>query len=285
MSVVYLDYNSGDRRMVHYEVTGRGEPVIFLHSWMGSWRYWAMTMDELSDRYRTYALDFWGFGESDRRSGPFIIPEYVNMLHRFMKQIGIAKANLVGHGLGGMVAIHAAQEYPELFLRLMIVSTPVDGAVLKGTLKPGTFSRLLGLNNPASIWTKVVRQIPVEDEEIQQELYEDTDNLSERVIQSVQESILDTDLQPALSQLHTIPLLAVYGEKDTIVPHDHAQYLKDDNSEMPHQLIVLPQTHHFPFLEQSNTFNRLLRDFLGSKGEPVEIKNQWRRRVSQREYL
>ena len=55
-----------NQRMVHYEVFGRGQPVIFLHSWLGSWRYWVPSMEMISDRFRAYAMDFWGFGESDR---------------------------------------------------------------------------------------------------------------------------------------------------------------------------------------------------------------------------
>jgi pimeloyl-ACP methyl ester carboxylesterase len=98
-----------DNRLIHYEVVGRrGQPIIFLHSWLGSWRYWLPTMEHLSDRYRTYALDFWGFGESDRHSSSFTISEYVNMLYGFMDQLGVSKVNLAGHGLGGMVAIRAA---------------------------------------------------------------------------------------------------------------------------------------------------------------------------------
>ncbi|MCL6543573.1 MAG: alpha/beta hydrolase, partial [Roseiflexus sp.] len=62
MSAIHID-----NRLVHYEVVGRrGAPVIFLHSWLGSWRYWLPTMEHASERYRTFALDFWGFGESDR---------------------------------------------------------------------------------------------------------------------------------------------------------------------------------------------------------------------------
>jgi pimeloyl-ACP methyl ester carboxylesterase len=87
MSAIHID-----NRLVHYEVVGRrGAPVIFLHSWLGSWRYWLPTMEHASERYRTFALDFWGFGESDRRDGAFSIAEYVGMVIDFMNHLGIAK--------------------------------------------------------------------------------------------------------------------------------------------------------------------------------------------------
>lgn len=280
MSAIYLD-----NMLLHYEVFGRGQPIIFLHSWLGSWRYWVSTMDDLSDRYRTYALDFWGFGESERERGPCTLKGYVDLLRGFMDKMGIAKANLVGHGMGGMVAITAVGEDPGRFLRLAVVSTPIDGMVLREVVKPGTFSRLLGRSSPTSIWVRLLRQIPVDDPEVQKELYEDTDSLSEQVIQSVQDSIMDTNLQSLLSQLDVnVPLLAIYGEKDMIIPPDHARFMDNDDGR-PHQLLVMPRASHFPFLEETNKFNRLIRDFLESKGTPVEIKEQWRRRVSQHEYL
>lgn len=278
MSAIHLD-----NRLVHYEVFGRGQPIIFLHSWLGSWRYWVSTMDLASERYRAYAIDFWGFGESDRKGNQFTVSSYVDMLCRYMDQMGMSVANLVGHGMGGMVAVRAARERPERFLKVMTVATPMHGQILASHVKPGTFSRLLGMNNSTNVWARLLRNIPIADPEVQQELLEDTEGLSEHVLTSVQESLLDTDLRSHISAL-TIPLLAVYGGQDKIVIAEHASFL-NDLGDRPVQMLVLPKANHFPFLEQSTTFSRLLLDFLVSQGSPVEIKAEWKRRVNQREYL
>ncbi len=278
MSAIHLD-----NRLVHYEVFGRGQPIIFLHSWLGSWRYWVPTMDLASERYRAYAIDFWGFGESDRKGGQFTVSGYVDMLCRFMDQMGLSVANLVGHGMGGMVAVRAARERPERFLKVMTVATPMQGHILTGHVKPGTFSRLLGMNNPTNVWSRLIRNIPIADAEVQQELFEDTESISEQVLTSVQDSLLDTDLRPHIKAMSN-PLLAVYGGQDKIVTAEHAAFL-NDMPDRPVQMLVLPKANHFPFLEQSNVFSRLLLDFLVSQGTPVEIKEEWKRRVNQREYL
>lgn len=282
MSAIHLD-----NRLVHYEVFGRGQPIIFLHSWIGSWRYWVSTMDLASERYRAYALDFWGFGESERRvpETEFNITSYVNMLFNFVDKMGINTATLVGHGMGGMVAIRAARERPERFTRVMTVATPLYGRVLENHIRPRSISRLLtrGSASPNEIWVKLLKSIPIADPEVQRELLEDTESLSSQVLVNVQESIIDTDLRSALDALQ-VPLLAVYGGQDRIVAAEHAQFL-NEHSHRPVQLLVLPKANHFPFLEQSNTFSRLLIDFLTSNGTPVEIKEEWRRRVSQLEYL
>jgi len=53
MSVLYFQ-----NEIVHYEALGRGRPLLFLHGWVGSWRYWMPTMQSASISFRTYALDF-----------------------------------------------------------------------------------------------------------------------------------------------------------------------------------------------------------------------------------
>jgi len=279
MSAIHID-----NRLVHYEVVGRrGAPVIFLHSWLGSWRYWLPTMEHASERYRTFALDFWGFGESDRRDGAFSIAEYVGMVIDFMNHLGIAKATLVGHGLGGMVALRAVSQHPDRFTRLMIVSTPIQGAQIQNHVKPGALSRLLGRAAHGNVWTRLMRQLNVDYPQILNEIIEDTDSLSETVVQRVIASVAETDLREDLERLET-PLLAVFGEKDAIVSPDQARFLHEDHASMQ-QVIKLPRSNHFPFLDQPNVFNRLLMDFQASNGTQVEIKTEWRRRVSQLEYI
>jgi len=273
-----------DNRLVHFEVVGRrGQPIIFLHSWLGSWRYWLPTMDHISDRYRAYALDFWGFGESDRHTSAFSVSEYVDMLYQFMDQMGLNKVNLVGHGLGGMVAIRAASEQPARFLKIMTVNTPILGEHIHQSVRTGALSRLFGRSTPTNIWARLVRQLEVDYPQILEEIIEDTESLSEDVVQRVIESVRDTDLRTDLTHLE-LALLAVYGERDTIVGHDQASYLHEDHGYLQ-QVLTLPRSNHFPFLDQPNVFSRMLQDFLASNGTPIEIKAEWRRRVSQIEYI
>ena len=59
MSAIILE-----QEVVHYEVLGRGRPLIFLHGWVGSWRYWIPVMQAASLTFRAYALDQWGFGDT-----------------------------------------------------------------------------------------------------------------------------------------------------------------------------------------------------------------------------
>ncbi|MBI4770198.1 MAG: alpha/beta fold hydrolase [Chloroflexi bacterium] len=119
-----------DRQIVHYEVLGRGRPLIFLHGWVGSWRYWIPAMQALSSEYRTYALDFWGFGDTARNSEGYSLSGQAELIFKFMDQLGIIRAAFVGHSLGGVAGLDFAIRHADYADRLMLVSTPLFGAAL-----------------------------------------------------------------------------------------------------------------------------------------------------------
>jgi pimeloyl-ACP methyl ester carboxylesterase len=113
--------------LVHYEVLGRGRPVILLHSWIGSWRYWIPTMQQLQLKYRVYALDLYGYGDSGKNPQKYTLEHQAQLLADFTDQLGIEKTALVGHGLGAMVALEYANQYKDRgrVPRMLIVSAPL----------------------------------------------------------------------------------------------------------------------------------------------------------------
>lgn len=119
--------------LVHYEVLGRGRPVILLHGWLGSWRYWIPSMQQLSMKYRVYALDFWGFGDSGRDARRYDVASQVMLLDQFMEKLGIAKAALVGHDLGAAVAARYSATHADRVPRLMVVCPPLFWMAPKAT--------------------------------------------------------------------------------------------------------------------------------------------------------
>jgi len=114
-----------DNELVHYEVLGRGRPVILLHGWLGSWRYWVPAMQHLSMKYRVYALDLWGFGDSARNPAHYHFAAQTDLVIEFMAQLGIVKAALVGHDLGAAIAAHLAVKHADRVPRLLAVCPPL----------------------------------------------------------------------------------------------------------------------------------------------------------------
>lgn len=113
--------------LLHYEVLGRGRPVILLHSWLGSWRYWIPTMQQLSMKYRTYAVDLWGFGDSGKNKFYYGIEGQVELLEKFIERMGIPKAVFIGHGLGAVVATQFSVKpgCTDIVHRMMAIGMPL----------------------------------------------------------------------------------------------------------------------------------------------------------------
>ena len=109
MSAIIIEHD-----LVHYEAIGRGRPIVFIHGWVGSWRYWWSTMQAMAAlQCRAYAFDLWGFGDSGKRRERYDFESYINLLGDFTEQLGLPSATLVGHSLGAAVALRYACEQPE----------------------------------------------------------------------------------------------------------------------------------------------------------------------------
>jgi pimeloyl-ACP methyl ester carboxylesterase len=111
--------------LVHYEVLGRGRPVILVHGWLGSWRYWIPIMRQLQLRYRVYAVDLFGFGDSSKNPGKYPVRQQVVLLDEFMSQLGVPKAAVLAHGFGAQVVAEFARQYPERVARVLMAGVPL----------------------------------------------------------------------------------------------------------------------------------------------------------------
>ncbi len=276
MSLLFLSEG-----VVHYEYFGHGAPVIFLHGWLGSWRYWVPSMETLGAAgYRCYAPDFWGYGDSEKERQSFRIEDQVQMLDLFVRELGFARCHLVGHSSGGVVALRFAAENPGVVEKVVVVNTPLVGDALSRSyrlsLKLGEFGR-------RRMMTRLLKQIKSGWEGWYEEVVNESLKASEEAIRQTLESLLHHDLRPLLSR-RSFPLLAVYGEKDDVVDPKQAEHLDSGRPDL--QVILFPNARHFPFLDDPPRFARLLVDFFeAGDRQRVRVKKTWRRRVRQREYL
>ncbi len=282
MSAILLDTG-----MLHYEVFGRGKPVVLLHGWLGSWRYWMPTMEALAENYRTYALDFWGFGDSDKPGDCYSIGDYTQLVEDFLDDMGIPRTTLVGHSLGGVVALHVALERAQRVEKLVLVDTPVHGAGLSVSLKlaRNPLSRVLARPRTLiNLWMRSLKRVSSDWPDMYEEIVEDTGKIDHQAVQQSVESMLALDLGANLSRLYTHTLV-VHGEKDEFVEPGQARFFAD-GAVATAQVVVLKDCRHFPFLDQPSKFNRLLKEFLASElGQEVSVKEEWKRRYSTMEYI
>ena len=261
MSAVILQ-----NEIVHYEVLGRGRPIIFLHGWVGSWRYWIPAMQAASISFRTYALDLWGFGDSAKNPYYYAIENQTELLDQFLQEMGIGKIALVGHGLGAVIALLYTAKYPRFVDRLMTVCLPNDQSSINPRLTSTSPLELAGwlLDRSTSI-DSVFVEAPKADQ---------------KAIQSSITGLQQVSLEELALNLSK-PCLMVYGQGDpavTMPPVEKSIFLP----EHIHQ-IIFEQSGHFPMLDETSKFNRLLADFLslssGDSPRQLQLKEEWKRRV------
>lgn len=248
-----------DGGLIHYESIGKGKPLIFLHGWLGSWRYWMRSMEELSPYFRTYALDLWGFGDSDKSYERFSLLDYINLVEAFMDEMGIKQVSLVGHSLGAVIAVRFAARYPDKVDKLVAVSLPLVGSALSDHF----FKR----NN---VWSLIPLNY--------QEVIKEAKKASAKALEMSARAVRSLDLRLDLLRLKA-PTVIIYGDKDMVVDSRYLHALKDFKASI--KALCLRGAQHFPMLEEAGKFNRLLKEFLalGVELDKLEFKEEWRRRI------
>jgi len=254
-------------RIVHYEVLGRGRPIILLHGWVGSWRYWIPTMQAAAMSFRAYALDLWGFGETAHDLEHYSLDHQASLLDEFLMRMGIAKVALVGHGLGALVSIQFARRFPTMVDRMMLVDVPLEIRAVNPRLRTPASSADLG------DW--LLAQYPPGEP-----ARADAAKADPLAIVRSMDSLMLSDLLLAMDMMST-PCLIVHGENDpAIETPDYGRI--QAMPERVHQ-VVLEECGHFPMLDQPGRFHRLMADFLalesGESPRQLQLKEEWKRRV------
>jgi len=213
--------------------------------------------------YRTYALDFWGFGESGKKRETYAVSDFVSLVDQFMEQLGIIHAPLVGHSMGGTVSLSVAIKYPERVSKVVVVGSPIVGSSLAPLLKLAGYRPIaFMLFNMMGVFRTGMRLYsPIICKDPRFPAMMDRD-LSRTTVESFLRSIASlrrTDLVPVLPQIK-IPAMGIYGDKDVIV---HPLQWQPMLAGIPHAVIErFPNAGHFLMLEEPTAFSQKLKTFL-----------------------
>jgi pimeloyl-ACP methyl ester carboxylesterase len=259
-----------DQGIVHYEAYGRGAPVILLHGWINSWDVWRDTMLAIPKigRYKVYALDFWGFGESAKqRTPPFKIESYAEMVDQFMEIMGIRAAPIFGHSMGGTVSLTLALNFSYRVDKVAIVGSPINGNSLNVFLKLSGISWIARLAWSLPLIKRLVMWMVLagDSSKVREMIFRDVDRAN---IESFFRSIGDlhrTDLRTEMSHLR-VPTLGVFGVHDNIVNPNQSKLLT--RSVPQAQVVMMRDSRHFPMLDEPDRFKQVVQDFLSGVDRP-----------------
>ncbi len=220
-------------------------------------------MAYLGSYYRTYALDFWGFGESGKKRDTYAVQDFITLVDQFMDQLGIMQAPLVGHSMGGTVSLSVAVQFPKRVQKVVVVGSPVVGSSLSFMLK--LFGRRpIGFIVYHNLWAfkllyHIIAPLYSQDRRWPEMMDRDVSRTTLASFFMSVGSLRRTDLRPFLSQIK-IPVMGMYGDRDIVV---HPMQWKPLLDGVPQARIErFKNAGHFIMLDEPQQFMSILHGFL-----------------------
>ena len=258
--------------------SGRGPAVLFIHGLLGSHRNWTHLVDELDARHRVIVPDLFGHGMSDKPRGDYSIGAHAATLRDLLDRLDVDRVTLVGHSLGGGIAMQFCYLFPERVDRLALVASGGLGRTVSPLLRsaalPGAEWVLPVLASP---WVRggvdtVGRALSLTgwragaDARIAWESFASlADAEARRAFLATTRAVIDTGGQSIsahdrLAETITVPSLVVWGGRDRLIPVGHAERARTAFSDV--RVEVFEAAGHFPHLEEPERFAAVLTEFM-----------------------
>jgi pimeloyl-ACP methyl ester carboxylesterase len=276
---------------VIYRIAGDGPPVVLIHGMVNSSKHWEQVALRLADRYTVIAPDLLGHGDSAAVRGDYSLGAHACSIRDLLTTIGIERATIVGHSLGGGIAMQFFYQFPQRVERLALISSGGLGRdvspMLRGAALPGAAT---------GIWLVANRRVRsamdsagqrmrargsrrgVYLQAVARAMRPLSEAAARQAFLQTLRSVIDVRGQhvSAVDRLYLLgelPTLIVWGERDNTIPIEHglAAHEQIPNS----RFVSLPTAAHFPNLEDPEGLADALLDWLDNT-EPGLIEDaEW----------
>ncbi len=239
---------------IYYQKIGGGKPLIMLHGWGQDVSTFWQNAKGLEDKFTIFLIDLPGFGRSDLPKKTFTVTDYAEIVKKFIEKMALKKVNLLGHSLGGRIAIKLAMKNPKLLDKLILEDSagirPKKGFI---TSVSYVFSKFFNLFFPNIFNLK---------EKIKYGFYSSigSDYLTTGKLKETFKNIIGEDLTHQLPKVQTDTLL-LWGE------NDQTEEASLENGKKMYHLIpnsrieIFEGVGHFPHLEMPERFTNFVKDF------------------------
>jgi len=278
-------------RRVIYRVAGSGPPIVLIHGMLNSSSHWRSVALNLAGEYTVIAPDLIGHGDSAAPRGDYSLGAHAASIRDLLAAIGIDRASIVGHSLGGGVAMQFFYQFPQRVERLVLVSSgglgrevsaplrtaamPGVSALLAATIRPRLLAALYGggarmreRGIGAGVYLQAAARAmrPLEGAASRQAFLQTL----RAVIDVRGQRVSATD---RLYLLESMPTMIVWGERDNTIPLAHGRAAHEA---IPHSSFrTLPSAAHFPHLEDPDGLSGLLREFMCDTHPGVIEDGDW----------
>jgi len=272
---------------VFYRGAGSGPVIVLVHGITSTSATWAKVLPYLAERFTVIAPDLLGHGESAKPRGDYSLGAYASGIRDLLLALGHERATFVGHSLGGGVAMQLAYQFPEHCERLVLVGSGGLGRgitpLLRAASLPGSElvlpllvnEQLLGAGRAVGrLLGRLGLRVQTDVGEALRGHASLSDAEARAAFLHTLRTIVDpwgqrVDASDRLYLAQAIPFMVVWGERDPIIPveHAHAAHRLVPGS----RLELFPTAGHFPHLDDPLRFVRLLIDFMETS-EPADVQ-------------
>lgn len=251
---------------INTEVKGEGDPIVFIHGFTTTSKFWQHQVPEFSKTHQVVVLDLPGHGDSLKDvDGDYTVPGFARSVFAVLDHLKIAEAVLVGLSMGGTVVQEMYSKQP----------TRVRALVLAGTTSHGLGPAVQAESVLSRI--KAIGVAPASQEVIEKSFAATTSRdlvmwakaeVSKTPGHVADPAIRSLNAFDSRSWLHNVhvPTLIVVGREDGITPVQESVNLS--NKILGSKLVIVDGAAHFPMLERPTEFNGALRAFLAEKAQP-----------------
>lgn len=262
---------------VRYRRAGKGQAIVLIHGLAGSSLTWRHVMGELAEQYDVIAPDLLGHGESAKPMGDYSLGAMASGIRDLLAILGVEKATIVGQSFGGGVAMQLAYQHPDLCDRLVLVGSGGLGREVSWLLRlcslPGA-EQLMPLIFPrpvASLGGAVGGFLHARGVRapLISEMWRAYSSLAgaenRKAFVRTMRGVIEPGGQTvsALDRLYlagNLPTLIVWGDKDAIIPVEHAHAAHEEIAGS--RLEILDGVGHFPHAEAPDRFIEVMCDFM-----------------------
>jgi len=269
-----------------FTIAGQGPPVVLIHGVAGRAAQWDQVIPLLAETRTIVAPDLLGHGESAKPRGDYSLGAHASGIRDLMVGLNIERASLVGHSLGGGIAMQFAYQFPERCERLVLVSSGGLGdevhPLLRAATLPGAEFVLPLLAHPrvvdvASLIPQALGRIGLRTRPDLTEMARAYQTLTTAESRSAFIHTLRAVIDPTGQRINAsdrlylssnMPTLLVWGLRYRIIPVYHATPAHEG---MPgSRLELFEDAGHFPQLDEPLRFARMLEDFF-RETEPARL--------------
>jgi pimeloyl-ACP methyl ester carboxylesterase len=278
-------------RRVIYRVAGDGPPIVLIHGMLNSSSHWRSVALELARDYTVIAPDLIGHGDSAAPRGDYSLGAHAASIRDLLAAIGLDRASIVGHSLGGGVAMQFFYQFPQRVERLVLVSSGGLGhevtASLRSAALPGVSPLLAMTIRPRLVGALARGGALMRERGVGAGVYLQAAARALRPLQSAEsrEAFLQTlravidvhgqrvSATDRLYLLEALPTMIVWGERDNTIPLAHG---REAHEAIPHSRFeTIAGAAHFPHLEEPDALSALLRDFMRTTQPGVIDDGDW----------